>query len=285
MRKVTKNVQLPVNHHSPRMEQNLFVVIVTLALVQAALSQRGAQAKLKVVYSVNCGGAEHTDSNGIRYERDMSEYGIISDYGTRWDIRGVPPEDAVVYQTERYDHKTFGYDIEIPPPGEYVLVMQFAEVYFTSADQKVFDVLLNHEHIIVDGIDIFDRSGGRGIAYQEIIPFVVKRNKLQVFGEESDLRDSMRLDFVKTTLDNPKCNAFYIAQGMPSDVPKLQTPTPPQPKDEPPDEVAQAREVLRDHLGSGPPVEDPYEQDKSQLLPVWIAISVAPVLAYFVWRM
>lgn len=67
----------------------------------------------------------------------MSEYGIISDYGTRWDIRGVPPEDAVVYQTERYDHKTFGYDIEIPPPGEYVLVMQFAEVYFTSADQKV----------------------------------------------------------------------------------------------------------------------------------------------------
>lgn len=28
-----------------------------------------------------------------------------------------------------------------------------------SRREQVFDVLLNHEHIIVDGIDIFDRSG------------------------------------------------------------------------------------------------------------------------------
>lgn len=43
----------------------------------------------------------------------------------------------VLYQTERYHHSTFGYEIPLKGDGEYVLVLKFSEVYFNAPDQKV----------------------------------------------------------------------------------------------------------------------------------------------------
>ncbi len=52
-------------------------------------------------------------------------------------IQRVVPQDAILYQTERYDTKTFGYDFPIKGDGDYVLVAKFSEVYFTAPNQKV----------------------------------------------------------------------------------------------------------------------------------------------------
>lgn len=46
----------------------------------------------------------------------------------------------ILYQTERYDTNNFGYDIPIKQDGDYVLVMKFSEVWFTSPNQKVIIV-------------------------------------------------------------------------------------------------------------------------------------------------
>ena len=69
---------------------------------------------------------------------------------------------------------------------------------------KVFDVLLNGDHLVVDGLDIFERAGGRAAAYDVHVPFKVNGNKLVLLnsGEESDLpaTRTLRLDFVKVYL-------------------------------------------------------------------------------------
>lgn len=61
-----------------------------------------------------------------------------SDYGVRLPILRSSPEDQILYQTERYNEDTFGYDIPIRDEGDYILVMKYAEVYFAQSQQKVW---------------------------------------------------------------------------------------------------------------------------------------------------
>ena len=61
---------------------------------------------------------------------------------------------------------------------------------------QVFDVVLNREHVVVEGLDIYGKVG-RGIAHDEIIPFSVKSSKLRVGGESSFLDGRLPIDFVK----------------------------------------------------------------------------------------
>ncbi|CAH1996646.1 unnamed protein product [Acanthoscelides obtectus] len=158
---------------SPIFAELLAVVLVILV--------PHVQCSGQVVYAVNCGGEAHTDSYGIRYERDPlnGKVGIASDYGKRLLIGRVPPNDYILYQTERYHTNTFGYDIPFHSDGEYVLVLKFCEVYFNSPDQKVFDVVLNGEHTVVSDLDIFEKVG-RGVAHDEYIPFKISKEKFQV---------------------------------------------------------------------------------------------------------
>ena len=90
-----------------------------------------------VIWAVNCGGDTHTDVHGIRYEADALDTGFASDYGKNLQIHRVVPQDQILYQTERYHLNTFSYDIPVSKDGDYVLVMKFSEVWFTSANQKV----------------------------------------------------------------------------------------------------------------------------------------------------
>lgn len=94
---------------------------------------------LEVIYAINAGGDSHTDSNGIRYARDplMGKVGTSSDYGKQLLIGRVNGNDQILYQTERYHHNTFGYDIPIQEDGEYVMILKFSEVYFNSHNMKV----------------------------------------------------------------------------------------------------------------------------------------------------
>lgn len=68
----------------------------------------------KVIYALNCGGDEYTDSNGIKYEKDSLKIGTASDFGKHLTSIGrVQPPDDVLYKTERYHTSTFGYEIPL----------------------------------------------------------------------------------------------------------------------------------------------------------------------------
>lgn len=93
----------------------------------------------RVIFAINAGGDVHVDSLGIKYDKDPlhNKIGVSSDYGKSLTIRRVPEKDFELYQVERYNHNSFGYDIPIIEDGNYVLILKFCEVYFNSRNSKV----------------------------------------------------------------------------------------------------------------------------------------------------
>lgn len=240
----------------------------------------GGSTAYKVIYAVNCGGDEHTDSNGIKYEKDTLKIGTSSDFGKNLAaIARVPQSDEVVYQTERYHTSTFGYEIPLAGDGDYVLVLKFCEVYFNTLNAKVFDIVMNGDHQIVSDLDIYAQVG-KGTAHDEYIYFSVSRNRLYYKEEESEIRGGkVRVEFIKGYRDNPKINGIVLVKGTDvNNIPKLPPLTPETP------EVTEAFElpveeekpaISKPRKTSGPKTQNPYSSMDDQLM---ISIFVGIVL-------
>uniref|UniRef100_A0A5S6QR25 Malectin domain-containing protein n=1 Tax=Trichuris muris TaxID=70415 RepID=A0A5S6QR25_TRIMR len=232
----------------------------------------------EIIDAINAGGPDFTDHYGIFYREDPmnGDIGTASDYGRRYLISRVFPEDQPLYQTERYHTGTFEYQIRIPEDGEYVLVLKFSEVYFTEPNRKVFDVALNGV-VVVSQLDIFAQVG-RAVAYDEYIPFAVKSGHLLIGNEALSFNGKLAVQFVKRDKDNPKVNALYVVRGTVQDVPKL------------PDiheniEEESRVDLEREMVGelesdslkwaSGPKQADPYmyQDQAEQILPFLIALA------------
>ncbi|XP_020282136.1 malectin-B [Pseudomyrmex gracilis] len=241
---------------------------------------------LEVIYAINAGGDRHVDSYGIRYAKDplMGRVGTASDYGKQLIIGRVNTMDQILYQTERYHHSTFGYDIPISKNGDYVMILKFCEVYFNSPNMKVFDVVLNGDHTVVTDLDIFERVG-RGVAHDEYVPFRVQDGKLIYNDEESDiLAGKIRVEFIKGYRDNPKINAIAVIKGTLDDIPQL-GPIP-QNQEEFYAAPEEEEETVRSRHTSGPRTPDPYSiEDSSVMLPVFVAIGAFIPLLFCLCRL
>lgn len=190
------------------------VLIGVIALSSVWLTS--ANGLGEIIFALNAGGDSYTDSLGIRYRRDYLTEGTPSDYGRALDIKRVPQQDKILYQTERYSAETFGYTIAMPSgDGDYVLWLKFSEVWFNAPGQKVFDISLN-DNVVVENLDIFAKVG-RGVAHDEIVPFQIRQNKVIINGKSTPLSSSseIRVDFIKTDRDNPKVNAIVVMRGTP----------------------------------------------------------------------
>lgn len=255
----------------------------------------------EVVYAINAGGSAFTDTNDIYYESDPLEgkQGTASDFGKQLKIGRVSEEDEILYQTERYHTDSFHYEIPVAGDGEYALVLKFSEVYFNNANSKVFDVVLNSAHTIVNRLDIF-KMVGKGVAHDELVYFTIEDGVLHYENQESKLRsDRIRLEFVKTNYDNPKVNAFVLFKGSGRNdldqIPQLQ------PIEEYFDNVLKDKadvyesddesmrnireepkeETSRVRKTSGPKQTNPYQLDDSTtMLPIFIAIGAFVPLLY-----
>ncbi|CAH8472594.1 unnamed protein product [Heterobilharzia americana] len=175
----------------------------------------------EAVWAVNCGGPKHTDSYGIEYKADFLDKGTASDYGRSFTIGRVPPEDHIIYQTERYHDEDFSYPIPVTSDGDYVLTLKFSEVWFTDRSQKVFDVLVQNSIPIIQKLDIFDEVG-LATAFDAHIPFKIKDGVIHIDGTSASIdEDHFTVDFIKTQYDNPKINAIIVTKGTMEDVPQL----------------------------------------------------------------
>ncbi|CAG7666416.1 unnamed protein product [Allacma fusca] len=270
----------------------LLKIIIIADALRGVHSKKGDNSnEVKLLLAINAGGPHHIDVHGIPYDKDPLTDGIASDHGMHLNQIGrAHPADEILYRTERYGTSTFGYDINLPEDGKYVLVMQFCEVYFREPGQKVFDVYLNGKHVIVADLDIFG-TVGFAVAHQEIIPFEVKGgvSRLEVGEDVSKIRNKrIRLDFMKGQHDNPKINAFYVIKGSPDDVPPL--PQMNYERNEGDDEefygdeeeFPEAFERQNDqkkYRKSGPSSYDPWEQESiwSSYGPIIISVGVGAV--------
>lgn len=247
----------------------------------------------EVVYAINAGGDAFIDSNNIQYAADLDKErtGIISDYGLQLPIRRISAKDVYLYQTERYHTDSFYYNIPYDGDGDYTLVLKFAEVYFNAVGMKVFHVVLNSAHRIIDHLDIF-REVGKGIAHDEIVHFSIANNVLYYANDasriENDRSNSIRVDFVKTKDDNPKINAIVLFKGMGDDIPKLPSLDDTLMGLVPPMNEATVKtyivpeQKVRERRVSGPKQPDPYAMDNVGIyLPVAIVIATCIPLMYW----
>jgi len=267
---------------------------------------------LEIIYALNAGGEALTDSLGIRYKRDTSEDGVASDYGKALDIKRVANPDKTIYQTERYAPETFGYSIPMPSDdGNYVLWLKFSEVWFNAPRMKVFDVALN-DIVVVKDLDIY-AIVGRGVAHDEKVPFQVRQKKIVIDGKSYPFNAEIRVDFVKTELDNPKINGILVVKGTPDQIPEL-PPVPTiekqyedfeDPSEDVEDESAsdnadeqreRVEEMMRESKkekltkpkknAKVEAIIDPYELDEtSYLIPITVALATFIVLLFCLCRL
>jgi hypothetical protein len=263
---------------------SLTIVILSLLFVNASNAY-------KVIYAVNCGGDEHIDSHGIKYEKDTLKVGTSSDFGRNLGgIQRVPPADEIIYQTERYHTSTFGYEISLAGDGDYVLVLKFSEVWFEVVNSKVFDIVLNGDHTIVSDLDIYAQVG-KGTAHDEYIYFSVSRNRLYFKEEESEIRGGkVRVEFIKGYRDNPKINGIVLIKGTDvNNIPKLPPLSTEMPDASETIEVPAEEEkpvITKPRKTSGPKTQNPYStMDDQMMISVFVGIVLFIPMLFFLCKL
>jgi hypothetical protein len=100
-------------------------------------------------------------------DTDLSNNGVwngISFVTTPIDTSHVPfPALQQVYETQRYSTDLLYTIPNLTPNIKYLVRTHFAETYFTSANQRIFNILINGT-TVESGFDIFAKSGGTNVA-------------------------------------------------------------------------------------------------------------------------
>ena len=110
----------------------------------------GSEAASGGVIAVHSGGGAYTTSSGVQFGAD-TDFSGGSTYSTTKAISGTP--DSALYQDQRYGN--FSYTFAVPN-GSYTVVLKFAEIYWSAAGNRVFDVaiaqlIVGRVHEIVRG--------------------------------------------------------------------------------------------------------------------------------------
>ena len=165
----------------------LFGSIMSNHTIEAVFSSVAPQPGV-VVFAANAGGSAYTAKSGINYSADQYYQGGRT-WKTSSSIAGT--EDDPLYKTERYGN--FSYSIPVAN-GNYLVTLRFAEIYWSSANRRIFNVKVEGLQVITN-LDIFAKVG-KNNAYDVTIPVSVRDGILQI-------------DFI-TVKDNAKVSAISI---------------------------------------------------------------------------
>jgi hypothetical protein len=138
---------------------------------------------------INAGGAAYADSLGQMWTPDAAFSGG-STFTTAASISGTA--DGGLYRSERYGN--FSYNIPVPN-GPYTVSLLFAEIYWTSAGQRVFDVNVQGKPAI-HALDIFAAVGANAALVRTVQTTVAN--------------GMLTITFV-TTVNNAKVSAIQVS--------------------------------------------------------------------------
>jgi parallel beta-helix repeat protein len=111
-------------------------------------------------------------------------------YGSKSAIANTT--DDALYQAERYGNFKYAFAVE---NGTYAVTLKFAELYWSAAGKRVFDVKAEGA-LVLDNLDVFRMAGGKNVAWDKTIAVEVRDGRLD-------------LDFITVT-DNAKIGAIEI---------------------------------------------------------------------------
>jgi hypothetical protein len=131
------------------------VVRVTDSLGNMANSTVTVTGGAEAAYHVDCGGTSVGTFTQDAYYSGGSAYSTSSAITTAGVANAGP---AAVYQSERFGNYAYTFG-GLTPGGSYVVRLHFAELYWTSAGARLFDVSVNGSRVL-SSFDIFAAAGG-----------------------------------------------------------------------------------------------------------------------------
>jgi hypothetical protein len=169
---------------------------------------RGGSVSSSVTVSITAsnGSTIRINSGGVAAGTFVadSQFSGGSTYSTTAPINAASvatPAPQSVYQTERYGN--FSYTVSgLTPNAAYLVRLHFAEIYWNSAGQRLFNVSINAQQAL-SNFDIFAAAGGKFIAI--IREFNVTAN------------DSGQVVIIYSTLkDNAKSSGVEVLSSTPT---------------------------------------------------------------------
>ncbi|CAG9310521.1 MLEC_2 [Blepharisma stoltei] len=166
-----------------------------------------------VVLALNCGASTpYTSTFGFVYAAD-NYYTTGSSYACSCSIGRT--QNQTPYKVERYSTTTpsWGYRIPISTDGTYVIILQFAEIYFTTTNSRVFTIKIGN-YVVKSSLDLVAQAGPKN-ACDLFVQFtltsgVVYINGSSVTGAYSS--GKLVLDFYRIT-ENPKISGIILVKG------------------------------------------------------------------------
>jgi hypothetical protein len=124
---------------------------------------------------------------------------IASNFTQPIDLSRIPdPAPQIVYQSNRYG-TAFSYTLaDLKPNASYLVRLHFAELYWSAAGQRLFNVAINGQTVL-SNYDIFAQAGGAFVAVAES------------FTATADANGTITITFT-TTRDNAQINGIEVSE-------------------------------------------------------------------------
>lgn len=125
---------------------------------------------------VNAGGPAHYDPNGVYWNADAnSTTGNVYSAGNPISNTTTP----YLYQSERFNTSNVVYTFPVPN-GSYNVKLKFAEIFFTSAGQRVFNIQINGT-TVQSNFDPFVAAGNAANRAVDLtFPVTVSTGQIQI---------------------------------------------------------------------------------------------------------
>ncbi len=201
---VPASVTVPANATSATFTvTSLSVTSSALVSITAATSSNDSQTATLTVnpapsftpVRINSGGPAYTDSLGQRWTADAGYTGG-SPYTVTKTITNTA--DPTLYKTARFG-TSFSYAIPAPA-GTYSVTLKFAELYWTAAKGRVFNVAINGTKVL-SNFDIFAAAGAAFKAVDKT--FTVTSS------------GTITIQFTVGSAGNPMVNAIQVVASAP----------------------------------------------------------------------
>ena len=142
------------------------------------------------VFRANAGGPANTAADGRVWQADNGFTGGRT-AATAAPIIGAT--DQALYQTERYGN--FSYSLPVSN-GSYAVTLKFAELYWSTAGERVFNVSINGQPVLTN-FDILATVGSKNAALDRTFTTTVSGGTLTIV--------------FTTVVDNAKVDAIAVA--------------------------------------------------------------------------
>jgi hypothetical protein len=127
-----------------------------------------------VVRAINCGGSEYVGTNGFTYQADAF---YTAGHIDAFPGNAVPnTADDLLYNYARSKHSAYTIPVA---NGNYLVLLQFAETYYTSPSQRVFNVAIEGVQVLPN-FDVYAAAGGKWMAYDRAFATAVSDGQLDV---------------------------------------------------------------------------------------------------------